>query len=184
MSDASSPTTTADTPWASSVSVDTNLGVYQPESAGGGGPVSAATSTGAERRWRRDDPSLCCWTSSSIRRMEKSRRGLRGAGGAGATVDEDGTAVGKVDDGAIICVGSTAAAAERRDDDADVIEWPSPFSRLPISTIYCLHTDTNSNQSINQSFNQSETFNAAKNSNSHFKVTITWLVISDDDVRN
>jgi len=115
--------------------------------------------------------------------MEKSRRGLRGAGGAGATVDEDGTAVGKVDDGAIICVGSTAAAAERRDDDADVIEWPSPFSRLPISTIYCLHTDTNSNQSINHSINQ-RLLTRLKNSNSHFKVTITWLVISDDDVRN
>ena len=119
--------------------MDTALGVYQPESAGDGAVSAAAdgTSTGIERRWRRDDPNLCCWTSWIIRRSEKSLPVLRVAAGTGAPADDDGTAAGKADDGGISCIGSTAAAADRRDDDADVIDCPSPFSRLPINTTYC-----------------------------------------------
>jgi len=77
-----------------------------------------------------------------MQRREKSRPVLRGPAGTGAAPpaddDDAGVAVaGKADDvgGGISCVGSTAAAADRRDEDTGVIDWPSPppFSRLPIT---------------------------------------------------
>jgi len=63
-------------------------------------------------------------------------RAAAGAGAPAAIVDDDGEAAGKVDDGGINCVGSTAAEAERRDDDAEVVDWPSLFSLLPITTLH------------------------------------------------
>jgi len=68
-------------------------------------------------------------------------RAAAGAGAPGAAMDDDddGAAVGNVDDGGISWVGSTAAAADRLDDDADVIDCPSPFSRFPIN-FASLHT--------------------------------------------
>jgi len=77
-----------------------------------------------------------------MRLSENSRPVLRAAAGAGAPAetDDDGAADGSVDDGGISCVGSTAAGADRRDDDADVMDCASPFSRLPIATLHCTQT--------------------------------------------
>jgi len=76
-----------------------------------------------------------------MRLRENSLPVLRAAAGAGAPagmLDEDGA---EVDEGGISWVGSTAAAAERLEDDADVMECPSPpLSRLPISTLHCNQT--------------------------------------------
>jgi len=80
-----------------------------------------------------------------MRLSENSLPVFRAAAGAGAPgapiVDDDGAAVGNVDDGGISWVGSTAAVADRLDDDADAIDCPSPFSRFPIN-LASLHTYT------------------------------------------